>query len=565
MVVRGTVAQPGEWEQARPTAGRTAPEAAQTAAAQTVAARTAPNTAQTAPEAAHAAAKAEPDTPPTSLEAPPAGPGAPKISREAPPAGPEVPRADPVDMAAGTEWTARYLRTVAAADVLCTLAAGLLALLVRFDRYQHLPPDYLIISIGLPVLWLTALALSGAYNARVFGVGSDEFRRVLNAALSLTAAVAVISYATKTELARGYVLIALPSATVFDLLVRYLLRKRLHRMRGAGLCMRRTIAVGHRDAANNVITEFRRDHYHGLKIVGVCLPDGRLTCQEVAGVTVFGNLGDVPLAVQQSGADTVAVLACPEMDGIRLRRLAWELEKTGTDLCVAPALLDVAGPRTTIRPVAGMPLLHVDHPELAGARQVLKALFDKVAAAVALLLLAPLLAVIAILIKSRDGGPALFRQTRVGKHGRVFTVYKFRTMVLDAEERKPQLAAHNELDGVLFKIRRDPRITRTGTWLRRYSLDELPQLVNVLIGDMSLVGPRPPLPEEAAKFGDYVRRRLAVKPGLTGLWQVNGRSDLSWEESVRLDLRYVENWSFALDLQILWKTWSAVFRGSGAY
>ncbi len=212
-----------------------------------------------------------------------------------------------------------------------------------------------------------------------------------------------------------------------------------------------------------------------------------------------------------------------------------------------------------------MPLLHVDHPELAGARQVLKALFDKVAAAVCLLLFAPLLAVITILIRSRDGGPTLFRQTRVGKHGRVFTVYKFRTMVLDAEERKSQLAAHNELDGVLFKIRRDPRITKTGAWLRRYSLDELPQLVNVLIGDMSLVGPRPPLPEEAAKFGDYVRRRLAVKPGLTGLWQVNGRSDLSWEESVRLDLRYVENWSFALDLQILWKTWSAVFRGSGAY
>ncbi len=282
-------------------------------------------------------------------------------------------------------------------------------------------------------------------------------------------------------------------------------------------------------------------------------------------MTVYGNLNDVALAVRQSGADTVAVLACPEMDGIRLRRLAWELEKTGTDLCVAPALLDVAGPRTTIRPVAGMPLLHVDHPELAGARQVLKALFDKVAAAVCLLLFAPLLAVITILIRSRDGGPTLFRQTRVGKHGRVFTVYKFRTMVLDAEERKSQLAAHNALDGVLFKIRRDPRITKTGAWLRRYSLDELPQLVNVLIGDMSLVGPRPPLPEEAAKFGDYVRRRLAVKPGLTGLWQVNGRSDLSWEESVRLDLRYVENWSFALDLQILWKTWSAVFRGSGAY
>ena len=461
-------------------------------------------------------------------------------------------------------WTARYLRGAAAADVICTLAAGVLALLVRFDG-PHLPRDYLIFSFGLPVLWLMAASLSGAYDARFIGVGSDEFRRVFNAALSLTAAVAILSYATKTQVARGYVVIALPSATVFVLVARYLLRKRLHRMRRAGLCMRRAVAVGHRGTVHSLITEFRRDHYHGLQIVAVCLPDGRLTSQEVGGVVVYGNLNDVALAVQQSNADTVAVLACPEMDGIRLRTLAWELEKTGTDLCVAPALMDVAGPRTTIRPVAGLPLLHVDHPELAGARQVLKAMFDKAAAAAGLLLLAPLLVVIAILIRSRDGGPVLFRQTRVGKNGRMFTVNKFRTMVVDAEERKAQLAAHNELDGVLFKIRCDPRITKTGMWLRRYSLDELPQLLNVLIGDMSLVGPRPPLPEEAAAYGDYVRRRLAVTPGLTGLWQVNGRSDLSWEESVRLDLRYVENWSFALDLQILWKTWSAVLRGSGAY
>jgi lipopolysaccharide/colanic/teichoic acid biosynthesis glycosyltransferase len=177
----------------------------------------------------------------------------------------------------------------------------------------------------------------------------------------------------------------------------------------------------------------------------------------------------------------------------------------------------------------------------------------------------PLFAVVAVLIKLSDHGPALFRQTRVGRDGRAFTVYKFRTMVADAEERKAQLVALNESDGVLFKMRRDPRITRVGSWLRRWSLDEFPQLLNVLIGDMSLVGPRPALPQEAALYGDHVRRRLAVKPGITGLWQVNGRSDLSWDESVRLDLRYVENWSFVLDLQILWKTWSAVFRGSGAY
>jgi exopolysaccharide biosynthesis polyprenyl glycosylphosphotransferase len=282
-------------------------------------------------------------------------------------------------------------------------------------------------------------------------------------------------------------------------------------------------------------------------------------------VPVYGGLDDTTAAVKAFQADTVAVLACPEMDGIRLRSLAWELEKTGTDLCVAPALLDVAGPRTTIRPTAGLTLLHVDHPQLGGMRLVVKELFDRSVAAVALLALAPLMAVLSLMIRLHDRGPALFTQTRVGKDGRPFKIYKFRTMVVDAERRKGELHAQNDFDGVLFKLRKDPRVTAIGTYLRRWSIDELPQLYNVLLGHMSLVGPRPPLPDEAEKYAAHVRRRLVVKPGLTGLWQVNGRSDLSWDESVRLDLRYVENWSFTLDLQILWKTISAMVRGSGAY
>jgi exopolysaccharide biosynthesis polyprenyl glycosylphosphotransferase len=261
----------------------------------------------------------------------------------------------------------------------------------------------------------------------------------------------------------------------------------------------------------------------------------------------------------------VAVLACPEMDGVALRSLAWELEKTGTDLCLSPALLDVAGPRTTIRPIAGLTLLHVDHPQLSGLRLVVKDLFDRCAAGAALLVLMPVLAVLAAMVRLHDGGPALFTQVRVGKGGRVFKIYKFRTMVVDAEQRKAELLESNENDGVLFKLRRDPRVTPVGAHLRHWSIDELPQLLNVVMGDMSLVGPRPALPEEAAQYADHVRRRLVVKPGLTGLWQVNGRSKLSWEESVRLDLRYVENWSFALDVQILWKTISAVMRRSGAF
>jgi exopolysaccharide biosynthesis polyprenyl glycosylphosphotransferase len=307
-----------------------------------------------------------------------------------------------------------------------------------------------------------------------------------------------------------------------------------------------------------------------MDIVGVCLPPalaaGEDAVSEVEGVPVLGDFGEAASVVQRSGADSVAVLACPEMDGVALRRLAWQIERDDVELVVAPALMDVTGPRISIRPVAGLPLLHVEHPELDGSRKVLKGLFDRVAALGGLVALSPLLLVVAFLIKVTSAGPVMFRQTRVGRDGREFTVLKFRTMVQDAEARKRDLKDYNEHPGgVLFKMKSDPRITAVGRRLRRYSLDELPQLFNVVRGEMSLVGPRPPLPEEVAQYGGDVYRRLAVKPGMTGLWQVNGRSDLTWEESVRLDLRYVDNWTLALDLQIMWKTWSAVFKGSGAY
>ena len=466
-------------------------------------------------------------------------------------------------------WTSAYLRRAALADWTCALAAGAVAAEVRFGGPGYLPLTYLSLTCGLPVVWWMSVLLAGGYDTRFIGLGSDEYRRILSAAVNLAAGLAVFSYAAKLDLARGYIAIALPSATAMDLTARYLLRKRLHRRRVRGWCVRRVVAVGHAAAVSRLVTVLRRDTNHGLAVVAACLVDA----PEGAGpdgapdvpVPVAGGLCGVAAAVGRFGADTVAVLACPEIDGSRLRELAWELEKTDTDLFVAPALLDVAGPRTTLRPVAGLPLLHVDHPELAGAKQAVKSVFDKTCAALALLLSAPLFAVIAISIRLADHGPVFFRQTRIGKDGQGFTLYKFRTMVPGAEQRKSQLAAHNEADGVLFKIRRDPRVTRPGAWLRRWSLDELPQLINVLIGDMSLVGPRPALPEEVACYGGHMRRRLVVKPGMTGLWQVSGRSSLPWEEAERLDLRYVENWSLGLDLQILWKTGSAVIRGSGAY
>jgi exopolysaccharide biosynthesis polyprenyl glycosylphosphotransferase len=459
-------------------------------------------------------------------------------------------------------WARDYLRRAALADLGCAAVGVFAAAQLRFG--SDVTRTYAVLSIALPVLWVAALWLAGGYDVRFIGTGSDEFRKVLNAGVSLTAAVAIVSYMVNFELSRAYVLIALPSTTLFDLVARYALRKRLHSRRRAGRCMLSAVAVGHELAVADLVKELGRERYHGLMVVGACVarPSG---CSEVAGVPVYGGLDDVTAAVQACGADTVAVLACPEMDGIRLRGLAWELEKTGTDLCVSPALLDVAGPRTTVRPTAGLTLLHVDHPQLTGVRLVVKDLFDRCVAAVALILLFPLLAVLGLMIRAHDRGPALFTQVRVGKDGRVFRLYKFRTMVVDAEKRRAELLSANDADGVLFKLRQDPRITAIGAHLRRWSIDELPQLLNILLGDMSLVGPRPALPDEAAKYADHVRRRLVVKPGLTGLWQVSGRSDLSWDESVRLDLRYVENWSFALDLQIMWKTIVALIRRSGAY
>jgi exopolysaccharide biosynthesis polyprenyl glycosylphosphotransferase len=456
-----------------------------------------------------------------------------------------------------------YVRQVAISDFSAAVVAAIAAVGVRFGVNPN--GRYLVLSLALPLVWVITLRVFGAYEWRFLGTGSDEFRRVLNAGLSMTGALALISYAVNNELSRLYLIISMQVIIVLDLVVRMTLRKRLHRLRRNGQCMSTVVAVGHESAVSQLIRELRREPHHGLQVVAACLP-GDSAANEVAGVPVVGGLDDTATVVRNLNAGTVAVLSCPEMDGLKLRTLAWELEKTGTDLCVAPALLDVAGPRTTVRPTAGLTLLHVDHPQLSGPRQVVKDLFDRCAAAFGLLALSPLLLTIAVAIRLSGSGPALFTQTRVGKGGETFKIYKFRTMVVNAEALLRDVHQDNESEGgVLFKMRRDPRVTAVGAKLRKSSLDELPQLINVLRGEMSLVGPRPALPTEAARYADHVRRRLVVKPGLTGMWQVNGRSELSWDESVRLDLRYVENWSFALDMQILWKTISVMLHGSGAY
>ncbi len=461
-------------------------------------------------------------------------------------------------------WAAAYRRRCMIADCLCALLAGVTGLEVRFHGHGRPPWIYVGLTLALPIVWWLALKMGGAYEYRFIGVGSEEFRRVLNTGLCLTAGIAIVAYGSKGDLSRGYVVLALPAATVLDLSARFALRKQLHQQRRAGACMQRVVAVGYSPMIADLAALLSKATHHGLSVVAACVTDPEMPSQ-IDGIPVIGGIGAVADAVKQFGADTVAVLACPEMSGARLRDLAWELEGSGTELCVASALLDVAGPRTTIRPVAGLPLLHLDHPDFTGLRWLVKSTFDRTLGFLLLLACLPLFAVVAVVIRSSDGGPAIFRQTRVGKDGQLFVLYKFRTMVVGAEARREELATSNESDGVLFKIRGDPRVTPVGEWLRRWSVDERPQLLNVVLGDMSLVGPRPALPGEALLYADHVRRRLMVRPGVTGLWQVNGRSDLSWDESVRLDLRYVENWSLMLDLQILWKTVSAIVRGSGAY
>jgi exopolysaccharide biosynthesis polyprenyl glycosylphosphotransferase len=460
-------------------------------------------------------------------------------------------------------WVRRYLTVLVGIDALAAIAAAVTAYVVRFSDGAA---GYLAFSLALPVIWVASAALARAYDDKVVGLGSEEFQRVARAFVGLTAIVGFMSYATKAEVARGYVIMALPIAAAVSLLLRYAARRRLHDLRRADRCVHDVVAVGGEHSVLDLVVRLRAEPHSGMRVVGACLASGDGAQIVGQGIPLLGGLDDVRAAVRDSGADTVAVTSSAELDPARLRRLAWELEGTETDLVVAPGLMEVAGPRLHIRPVTGLPLLHVEEPEFAGARRVIKGAVDRTIAGVALLLFGPLFLAIAAGVRLTSPGKAIFRQTRIGRNGKEFTMLKFRSMYVDAEARRAELLARNErAEGLLFKIKDDPRVTPFGKLLRKLSLDELPQLVNVLTGSMSLVGPRPPLPSEVALYEDDVRRRLLVKPGLTGLWQISGRSDLTWDESVRLDLRYVENWSLALDFMILWKTAFVVARSSGAY
>jgi exopolysaccharide biosynthesis polyprenyl glycosylphosphotransferase len=463
-------------------------------------------------------------------------------------------------------WQHRYVLLCILVDSMVALVSGVAAYVGRFGIEDRWKPWYLAVVAALPAVWVLAVALNRAYEPRFLGVGSEEFRRVARAGIALTAIVAFTAYATQIQVARLFVLISLPLVTLLTVASRYGLRQWLHRRRASGDFLHRVVVVGHEVPVLEMLRRLGDERFHGLQVVAACLPlPGQRPALMERGVPVVGGFGSVEQAVRLTDADTVAVLASPDLGPEQLRRLAWDLEPTGADLLVAPSLVEVAGPRLSIRPVTGLPLLQVEQPTFTGGRRIVKATFDRTMAFAALVLLFPLFLTIGLLVRLTSRGPAFFRQERIGKDGKPFTMWKFRSMVMDAESLREKLLEQSDRDGLMFKMRSDPRITPIGAWMRKHSVDELPQLINVLTGSMSLVGPRPPLPEEVAEYGDDVRRRLLVRPGLTGLWQVSGRADLSWEESVRLDLRYVDNWSLATDLLILWKTVRAVIRGGGAY
>jgi exopolysaccharide biosynthesis polyprenyl glycosylphosphotransferase len=461
-------------------------------------------------------------------------------------------------------WPRRYRTGLVVADLLIGAVAGLVMFL-QHPGYELTEP-YSLLSVALPALWLLAQGISGSYSPRFFGTGSEEFRKAGRGGLFLLAGISVVSYAGQFDIARSFVLFTVPAMTVATLAARFCARRSLAYARRHGRCVKRVVAVGRDAAIADLVRRLHHDRYAGMEVVAACVTTPHLAAAvRSTGVPIDGDLDSVLDVVRSRNADAVAVTSASETAAEYLRRLSWQLEGSGIELLVSPGLIEVAGPRLHIRPFVGLPLLAIEEPVFSGWKRVLKGALDRVGAAIAIVLVAPVLLAIALAVKLSGPGPVLYRQERVGTHGKHYTMLKFRSMVDGADRRLQEVLALNEHDGVLFKIRQDPRVTPVGRWLRRFSLDELPQLFNVLGGSMSLVGPRPPLPSEVERYDTSISRRLLVKPGLTGLWQISGRSDLSWEESVRLDLRYVENWSLALDLLILWKTASAVLARRGAY
>lgn len=421
--------------------------------------------------------------------------------------------------------------------------------------------NYSVISLAIIIAWLLSLSIYGTRTDRVIGVGATEYKLVFGASVRLFGLIAIAAFLLKIDLARGYILISLPLGVLVLFATRWMWRQWLAVQRSVGKFASRVALVGSASSVVHIAQELQRHPDAGYSVVGAIIP-GRREPVEMRGgghLDILGTIDTVVESIEAHGADTVVITGADELSPERVRRISWALEPGKKHLVVAPSLTDVGGPRIHTRPVAGLPLLHVETPRYEGPERVTKRVFDLLGSGVLLLLLSPLFFVIAVIVKLTSPGPIFYRQERVGRDGQAIHMIKFRSMVTNADSRLAELlAAQGTSDKPLFKVKNDPRITPIGSFIRKYSIDELPQLINVFRGEMSLVGPRPQREPEVALYDDAAWRRLNVLPGMTGLWQVSGRSTLSWEEAIRLDLYYVENWSLVGDLVILWRTLRAV-------
>ncbi len=414
--------------------------------------------------------------------------------------------------------------------------------------------------------WVALLFLMGAYRHQVFGAGLDEYKRIINGSLVAAAAVTSVCYLANFPLSRVFFLLCFLVGVPVLVTGRLLLRRSLQRARTRGALQHRVLIAGTEGHVDEIASVLARESWLGYRVIGALTPTATADRNATAsGVPLVGHSRSLAEVAIEADVDVVFLAGGAFDTSADMRRLAWDLEHEDIQVVIAPSVTDVAAERVSIRPVGGMPLIHLEKPRSREAVRRMKRTFDVLGALALILAFSPVFAFAAFRVWRHDRGPVLFRQSRVGLDGDTFSCLKFRTMTTNAEELLARLHAEAGYEGGLFKLEDDPRITKPGQWLRRFSVDELPQLFNVLLGHMSLVGPRPPLAHEVAQYDDDVARRLRVRPGMTGLWQVSGRSDLSWSEAIRLDLYYVDNWSMVQDLTILFRTFSAVFRSRGAY
>ncbi len=458
----------------------------------------------------------------------------------------------------------------AVVDAVVIVIVGIVAgigrnVLPMFHNVGDLPENLAASGAFIVAGWLAMLFVFGAYDKSYFGAGADEYRRVLTASLAAAGLVGIGCYLTQFPLSRGFYVLLFMLGVPLLMLSRHAGRRVVQRLRTRGSLSRRIIIAGAPAHVEAVADVLKRESWLGYSIVGCLTADDQVEPETRTGIPVLGRTRDAAQLVAMHEIDTLLIAEGAFEEGTTLKQMAWELEKhADLEIAVAPSLTDVAAARVEVRPVAGLPLVYIGHTRAQDSAHWAKRSFDVLGSLGLLLVSAPVWLWAVLRIKLSDGGPVLFRQTRVGRDGRTFQCLKFRTMVVGAERLLPSLQSDSD-DHVLFKMQADPRVTKVGRTLRRFSLDELPQLVNVLRGDMSLVGPRPPLPTEVARYEVAANRRLHVRPGMTGLWQISGRSDLSWDDTVRLDTYYVDNWSMMQDVVILAKTVNAVLAARGAY